>query len=265
MPSVRQVDQDPREELELGFSNHMGIRMTQPSLSRATRVLARESSLLDFRTPSHVYNPLIYAWDAHREYLRRYGALRGRVLLLGMNPGPWGMTQTGVPFGDVTMVREWFGIETRLGDVLPEQHPRYPILGMACHRNEGSGSRLWRWAEARLGPPEEFFSRFFVWNYCPLLFIKDGRNLTPERLDRDEREALMVVCDRALAAVVRTLQPTAVVGIGHYAEGRATAVLGTDADVRYLHHPSPANPTANRDWPSLAERALGPWLPPLRR
>lgn len=240
--------------------------MTQSSgLTRVTRGLARDVDRLSLHTPSHVYNPLIYAWAGHQEYLRRYGTERGRVLLLGMNPGPWGMAQTGVPFGDVVTVREWFGIETRLGKVLPEQHPRYPILGMACHRNEGSGSRLWRWAEARVGSPEDFFERFFVWNYCPLLFIKNGRNLVPEHLSRPERVALMAVCDRALAAAIGVLEPAAVVGIGRYAEARAKAVLGADADVRYLIHPSPANPAANRDWPALAEQALKSWLPPRKR
>lgn len=233
-----------------------------PKLLRVTRKLAREASELHLTTPSHTYNPLIYAWAAQREYLRRYGEERGRVLLVGMNPGPWGMAQTGVPFGDVVMVREWFHIETRLGKVLPVQHPKYPILGMDCHRNEGSGSRVWRWAEARFGTPEAFFERFFVWNYCPLLFIKDSRNLTPNHLNRAETEALTAVCDRALAAAVRALEPAAVVGIGRYAEQRATTVLGEDADVRYLIHPSPANPLANRDWPALAEQTLQPWLPP---
>lgn len=230
-------------------------------MMRITRALARDVGRLDFLTPSHIYNPLDYAWAAHREYLQRYGTVRGRVLLLGMNPGPWGMAQTGIPFGDVVMVREWFGIETRLGRALPEQHPKYPILGMDCHRNEGSGSRLWGWARARLGSPDDFFSRFFVWNYCPLLFIGDGHNLIPEHLNRAEAEALTKVCDRALTAVVRALAPSSVVAIGRYAERRATSVLGAEADVHYLPHPSPANPAANKDWPVLAERVLAPWLP----
>jgi single-strand selective monofunctional uracil DNA glycosylase len=233
-------------------------------LQRIARRLAREAEALEWHTPSHVYNPLVYAWAGYHEYLRRYGLERGRVLLLGMNPGPWGMTQTGVPFGDVLMVREWFGIETRLGRALPVQHRKYPILGMACHRNEGSGSRLWRWAEARLGPPDEFFARFFVWNYCPLLFIGDDHNLIPERLSRSEHDALGAVCDRALTAVVRALQPAAVIGIGRYAERRAHAVLGDDVDIRYLPHPSPASPAANAHWPELAEAALKPWLPKRR-
>ena len=234
---------------------------TPSSVLRITRRLAREVGQLHFDTPSHIYNPLAYAWPAHREYLRRYGAQRGRVLLLGMNPGPWGMTQTGVPFGDVVMVRDWFGISAKFSGALPLQHPKYPILGMACHRNEGSGSRLWRWAETRVGTPEAFFARFFVWNYCPLLFLGNGHNLIPERLSRAETAALAAVCDRALRSVFRALAPAAVVGIGRYAERRATEVLGADAGVLYLPHPSPANPAANKHWSELAEQALKPWLP----
>lgn len=229
-------------------------------LARIARRLARETAALEWQTPSHVYNPLTYAWPSYREYLRRYGSQRGRVLLLGMNPGPWGMTQTGVPFGDVVMVREWFGINASLGKELPPQHRKYPILGMACHRNEGSGSRLWRWAEARLGTPDAFFDRFFVWNYCPLLFIGDDHNLIPERLSRREADALHAVCDRALMAAVRALQPAAVVGIGRYAERRAHELFGDTIDIGYLPHPSPASPAANRDWAALAEAALAPWL-----
>ena len=240
----------------------MNTRESPSGLLKAARTLAHETAGLTLDTPSHVYNPLIYAWAAHQEYLQRYGGKRGRVLLLGMNPGPWGMAQTGVPFGDVAMVREWFRIDAQLGSVLPEQHPKYPILGMACHRNEGSGSRVWGWAEERIGSPEDFFARFFVWNYCPLLFIRDGRNLTPEHLNAHDAAAVMEVCDRALAAAIRALAPSAVVGIGRYAERRATALLGADADVHYLPHPSPANPAANRHWPELAEQALKPWLPP---
>ncbi|TAL74165.1 MAG: single-stranded DNA-binding protein [Rhodanobacter sp.] len=226
---------------------------------RITRRLARDMQALDLHTPSHVYNPLRYAWDGHHQYLDRYGAPKGRVLLVGMNPGPWGMAQTGVPFGDVIMVRDWFHIDMQLARTLPAQHPKYPILGMACHRGEGSGSRVWRWARDRLGPPEAFFERFFVWNYCPLLFLKDGRNLIPEKLTRAEHDALTVACDHALKSVVRALEPQAVVGIGRYAERRINEVLGITAD--YLPHPSPANPKANKEWPAMAEEALKPWLP----
>lgn len=224
------------------------------------RRLAREAAALEWHTPSHVYNPLQYAWSAHREYLQRYGSKRGRVLLLGMNPGPWGMAQTGVPFGNVSTVRDWLRIETRLATRLPVQHPKYPILGLVCHRDEGSGLRLWNWVRSRFGSPARFFDRFFIWNYCPLLFLGQGRNLVPGNLGAMERCALEAVCDRAFQRVVAVLDPVAVVGIGRYAERCAQRLVGERLPVAYLPHPSPASPAANRDWPTLAEHALAPWL-----
>lgn len=234
-------------------------------LMRIARALGRDAEALDWRTPSHIYNPLQYAWSGHHEYLARYGGKRGRVLLVGMNPGPWGMAQTGVPFGTVSVVRDWFRIETRLARKLPQQHPKYPILGMACHRFEGSGRRLWGWAQDAFGEPERFFDRFFVWNYCPLLFLGRNRNLTPVELTARESKALGGLCDHALKRVIRVLEPVAVVGIGRFAEQRVRAVVGDELPVAYLPHPSPASPAANREWPAMAERALAPWLPARRR
>lgn len=237
----------------------------QPPMIRVARCLARATAALEWHTPSHVYNPLQYAWSGQREYLRRYGGKRGRVLLLGMNPGPWGMAQTGVPFGNVDTVRGWFHIETRLARALPAQHPKYPILGMDCHRNEGSGQRLWGWVQQRFGEPDRFFDRFFIWNYCPLLFLGKNRNLTPAQLSRKEARALDLVCGNAFGRVLRALQPVAVVGIGRYAERWARELAGDGIEIAYLPHPSPASPAANRDWASLAEHALKPWLPARHR
>jgi single-strand selective monofunctional uracil DNA glycosylase len=227
---------------------------------RITRRLARELAALEWSTPSHVYNPLQYAWSGHSAYLERFGARRGRVLLLGMNPGPWGMAQTGVPFGSVEAVRDWFKIDVRLARKLPPQHPKYPILGMACHRFEGSGKRVWGWARDRFGTPERFFRHFFIWNYCPLLFLGHDRNLVPSALRKHEVTALDEVCDRALDRVIKALDPVAIVGIGRYAVEHAAARVGERVPVVYLLHPSPANPLANRSWPEIADQTLAPWL-----
>ena len=222
---------------------------------KIARRLATAVNALEFTTPSHVYNPLRYAWPAQRRYLQAFGGEKGRVLLLGMNPGPWGMAQTGVPFGDVVMVREWMGIEAPLAPPLPEQHAKYPIMGFDCHRREGSGSRLWGWAHDRLGRAEDFFARFFVWNYCPLLFLKDGRNLTPEKLRREEAAPLVAACNKALRDLVGALEPAALVGVGRYAQRRAGEVVGEAVPVGYLPHPSPASPAANRGWRGNAQRS----------
>jgi single-strand selective monofunctional uracil DNA glycosylase len=225
----------------------------------------------------YVYDPLEYAAGPYREYLRRYASpprvAPERVLLVGMNPGPWGMAQTGVPFGAVSRVRDWLGLEGPVGRPARE-HPKKRVEGFACRREEVSGERLWGWAQQTFGTPEAFFERFFVWNYCPLMFLDEGgRNVTPDRLRAGELARLHAPCDAALRAAVSSLGFSTVVGVGDYALGRARAALQDNAQesrqeaaVRLgkILHPSPASPAANRGWAAQASaqlRALGIELP----
>jgi single-strand selective monofunctional uracil DNA glycosylase len=226
-------------------------------LVRTSRALGAEAGRLRFGGKvAHVYNPLEYARETHEEYLR-LGGRRGVVLLLGMNPGPFGMAQTGVPFGEVELVRTWLGIGGRVRPPA-RQHPKRPILGFECRRSEVSGARLWGWARERFRTPKAFFARFFVWNYCPLSFlVESGANLTPDKLPGDERRALFRVCDEALVRVADALLPEAVVGIGKFAATRAQSALARrSVPVGAILHPSPANPRANRGWAAQAERQL---------
>jgi single-strand selective monofunctional uracil DNA glycosylase len=227
-------------------------------LIKISRALSRAVSKLEFGGPvTHVYNPLRYAKRPHELYLSRYGEAAKEVVFVGMNPGPFGMGQTGVPFGDVGFVRDWMGIEAPV-DRPTDEHPKRPVLGFECARSEVSGSRLWGWARGRFGTPERFFARFFVINYCPLLFIEStGRNRTPDKLSVDERGALLPKCDQALRAAVDALDPTHVVGVGAWATKRAFAALGTAGpQIGTVLHPSPASPKANRGWAPQAESDL---------
>lgn len=236
------------------------------SLTRIALDLRRDVDALAFAAPvTHVYNPLRYAWATHKAYLERFGGAPKEAILLGMNPGPWGMAQTGVPFGDVAMARDWLGIAGQVARPVAE-HPKRPVQGFACTRSEVSGTRVWGWARARFATPERFFARFLVWNYCPLSFMEaSGRNRTPDKLPRAERDALYAVCDRALARIVATLRPALVIGIGRFAADRCReAVDGVPVVV--APHPSPANPAANRGWDAIFEAALreaGVALPPV--
>src|SRR5665811_237007 len=237
-------------------------------LSEISRRLSSEVASLRFGPPvTHVYNPLEYAWESHSAYLRRYGTHLREVILLGMNPGPWGMAQTGVPFGEVTLVRNWLGITAAVGG--PETpHSKRPVMGFDCPRSEVSGRRLWTWASSTFLTSDAFFERFYVANYCPLTFMEEsGKNRTPDHLSPDERKPLWAACDRALRDTVSALGARVVVGIGRFAEDRARAALaGTRIVIGRISHPSPANPAANAGWESLVEREfreLEIWLPGL--
>lgn len=206
---------------------------------------------------AYVYNPMEYAGKAYACYLQRYGQRPKEVVFVGMNPGPWGMAQTGIPFGDVEAVKEWLGIEAAVG-VPPKMHPKRPAEGFACKRGEVSGKRLWGWARRTFGTPERFFARFFVANYCPLLFLEEsGRNRTPDRLAASERGPLVAACDAALRSTVSWLGPRFVVGVGGFAEKRARIALeGMDVEIGGISHPSPASPKANRGWEYLIVKEL---------
>jgi single-strand selective monofunctional uracil DNA glycosylase len=158
---------------------------------------------LKFSSPvAVVYHPLRYAWPAHEAYLRQFGNSRKRVVFLGMNPGPFGMVQTGVPFGEVTAVREWLAIVAPIGRPQRE-HPKRPVEGFRCRRSEVSGQRLWGLFAARFGKAERFFREHFVANYCPLAFLESsGRNLTPDKLPMRAAGRLYDACDEHLRRVI---------------------------------------------------------------
>lgn len=236
--------------------------MSSAELVAAARALSAAVGALRFGAPvSHVYNPLDYAWAPHAEYLRRFGEGRKRVVFVGMNPGPFGMVQTGVPFGEVAAVRDWMRIAAAVGQPAVE-NPKRPVEGFACARSEVSGRRLWGLFAERFGSAEAFFARHFVANWCPLAFFDHGRNLTPDKLPAAETGALYAACDAHLAALVEALQPQWVIGVGGFAEERAHLALGGTARIGRILHPSPASPAANRGWAAAATgqlRALGVW------
>ncbi len=226
-------------------------------LIAAARALSCAVGRLSFAPPvSHLYNPLEYAWAPHEIYLRRFGATPKKIIFIGMNPGPFGMVQCGIPFGEIAAARDWMGIEAPVDQPVVE-NPKRPIEGFACARSEVSGRRLWGLFQQRFGTAEAFFAEHFVANYCPLAFFDHGRNLTPDKLPSAETTPLYAACDTHLRAVVAILKPDWVIGIGGFAEARAIEAL-KDSDVRIgkVLHPSPASPAANRGWAEAATRQM---------
>ena len=222
--------------------------------------LSRSLADLSFGPPvRYVYNPLEYAWDVHAAYIEQYARGRKRVLFLGMNPGPWGMAQTGIPFGDVASVRDWLGLEREVAKPRDE-HPKRPVSGFRCPRGEVSGRRLWGLFAERFASPERFFDDSFVLNYCPLLFLEEsGRNRTPDKLPAAERKSLIERCDAALFEYLSLFRPSFAVGVGSFAERCLSRVVprsGIEATVIRILHPSPASPRANRGWAEEATATL---------
>ena len=235
-------------------------------LIASTQRLAEDLRELPFSPPvAYVYRTLDYTWQVHAEYLKRFGKGKKRVIFLGMNPGPFGMAQTGVPFGEVAAVRDWMGIQAPISK--PEQeHPKRPINGFQCTRSEVSGRRLWGLFSERFGSAPAFFKDHFVLNYCPLVWMSStGANLTPDKLPAVEMAPVEMACQQHLQEVIALLKPTWLIGVGGFAEERlrrAAEVSGCRAKIGRVLHPSPASPAANRGWAEAASRqlsALGVW------
>ena len=210
------------------------------------------SRILRHKSVAHVTNPLDYAWAYHEQFLDKWSGFGAKTLLLGMNPGPYGMAQTGVPFGATAMAREILQIEERQVITPEGAHPKRPIEGLSMERQEVSGTRFWSMLSDHYGSTEAIFSNIFVVNHCPLLILAEtGRNVTPVDLPKSIIEPVLKACDRTLESVVNIMGIDSVVGVGNYAKKRAQSVLN-DVDIDAMWHPSPASPLANRnggaDW-----------------
>ncbi len=239
--------------------------MVGMSISRqileSTQSLQKKLKPLKFADPvSYVYNPIEYAGASHRVYIERFANSEKKVLFMGMNPGPWGMAQTGVPFGEIPAVRDWMGIEEAVGKPDPE-HPKRPIVGFACEKSEVSGRRLWGLFSEHYPNPDDFFADHYIVNYCPLVWMEEGgKNRTPDKLPAAEMEPVNAACDEYVGKHLQLLNPEWVIGVGAYAENclkRIAEEMRLDLKIGRVLHPSPASPAANRGWAEAAAKQLG--------
>jgi len=231
-------------------------------LEAAAQELIADLSSLSFSEPvTHTYNPLEYAWTPHQQYIHRFGNSKKRVLFLGMNPGPWGMAQVGVPFGEIPAVRDWMGIETAVSKPTNE-HPKRPIEGFACPRSEVSGRRLWGLFSERYPKAEDFFAEHFVVNFCPLVWMGEtGRNITPDKLPKTESAPVDIACRKHLARLIELYEPEFLIGVGAFAEKQLKATTkeyfaDKEFKIGKILHPSPASPAANKGWPDVPLQQL---------
>tara|TARA_Y100000589_G_scaffold67147_1_gene58857 strand:- start:3735 stop:4466 length:732 start_codon:yes stop_codon:yes gene_type:complete len=233
------------------------VESIQDQLKDAARRLSEDcnrgvSRILKHPSVAYVTNPLDYAWDYHEQFIDKWSVFGAKTLLLGMNPGPYGMAQTGVPFGATAMARNILHIEEREVKTPLGAHPKRPVEGLSMQRQEVSGTRFWSMLADHYGSTESIFSNIYVVNHCPLLLLGEtGRNVTPVDLPQSVIEPVLKACDRHLKSVVDVMGIEAVVGVGNYAKKRAKSVLD-GVHIDSMWHPSPASPLANRnggaDW-----------------
>jgi len=227
-------------------------------IKKLSVLFSDEVTRLRFSSPvSFVYNPLQYARDGYFKYLDIAAHSKKKVIFLGMNPGPWGMAQTGIPFGEINFAKEWLRINANI-ETPKLEHPKRKILGFDCKRSEVSGKRLWGFFKEKYKTPDAFFKNNFIANYCPLVFMEEsGKNRTPDKLIKEERDVLYSLCDQYLLDITKILNPEWIIGIGAFSEKRIkTALSSVDIKIGKILHPSPANPLANRGWAEIAQKQL---------
>lgn len=203
----------------------------------------------------YVYNPLAYAWDVHVAYLEKSTTAGAKTILLGMNPGPHGMGQMGIPFAATTVVRDLIGIKGIRVFEPRRIHPRRPVEGLNWPKEEVSGTRLWGALEEKYGLIDNIFKNVFLVNHCPLMLFSGerARNITPDKIGGPVTRSMLERCDDYLREVVDIMGAKVVIGVGNYAKNRATSAFhGSDVRISSCWHPSPASPLANRnggaDW-----------------
>ncbi|XP_075222511.1 single-strand-selective monofunctional uracil-DNA glycosylase [Lycorma delicatula] len=244
---------DLEENLNPDFTNSFSQKILEIEKKLVLK-LTSENIEVKLNPPvEYIYNPLEYAFEVHSNFVNKFCNEKKQLLFLGMNPGPWGMMQTGVPFGDINTVKNWLKLSGNITEP-HRQHPNKRVKGFDCKRVEVSGKRFWSLAQhLSNNNPNTFFSNSFLHNYFPLVLLSStGKNITPADLKSSDQKLIQNICNESLLEILAHLQVKYVIAIGRFAERRVVSLLKnknvTDIKVVYISHPSPRNPASNKDW-----------------
>lgn len=161
--------------------------------ARRFEPLAREISR---STGWLVVNPGSYGERWHARFRRTYPLRRNPLLFCGLNPGPYGMAQTGVPFTDLKRLRaELPRLATELeatgSALVPPGLAPAPLRPFLTRTFESSSVRVYRFLALVRETAEAALRDVVFVNPCPLLFVerRSGENRTPADLPRELRRA----------------------------------------------------------------------------
>jgi single-strand selective monofunctional uracil DNA glycosylase len=211
-----------------------------------------------------IWNPGVYGEPWHDRFRRCYPPGRHPLVLFGLNPGPYGMAQSGIPFTDIARLRSGL---PRLARELMEAGEKVETPGLAPgslrpylgRTFESSSVRLYRFLERGWGSAETGWRQVVVANPCTLLFIDpaSGKNRTPADLGKAVRarggeaaaRRLEEECDRlrrrcALEAL-EALNPRGAVLLGRNVQAALGSVLRAqlgESALIFWEHPARAVP-----------------------
>ena len=197
--------------------------------------LSREAGL-------RVWNPQRYGCELYARFAEEHLPPKpGALVAFGLNPGKYGMSQTGIPFTDVTRA-------ARVGLALepPGVAPRDLVPYLKSYRVERSSDSVYRLLDALWGDAREGWRAMWAVAPCGLLFLEqDGANVTPAdaRLARraDVRALRIRVVEEAIAAA----KPKGALLLGQdvarVVGPAATALLGEE-NVLVTDHPVARGP-----------------------
>jgi len=195
-----------------------------------------------------VWNPALYALDIYQEYLTKFPPEPGAILALGLNPGPYGMAQTGIPFTDCRTASGALGMEMTIPGKAPDD--LISRLKKANGKWRGTYERsslgMYRFLILAWGDIKTAYRNWFVGNPCPLLFLDPERwNVTPADPRLRRMKEVGELRQRAVIGFSEILNPRGIVCFGKdvaKAVGEvAIRQVGPDRVVFY-EHPARAVP-----------------------
>ena len=185
-----------------------------------------------------VWNPQLYGLPLYRRFATEHlPTSRGAIVALGLNPGKYGMSQTGIPFTDVTRAAR-VGIAIEPPGLAPAS--LRPFL--KSYRVERSSASVYNLLDALWGGPAEGWRRLWAVAPCGLLFLEpDGTNVTPADARLARRDDVRELRLRVIRESVEAARPRGVLLLGQDVARVAADALG-DVETLVVDHPVARGP-----------------------
>lgn len=186
-----------------------------------------------------VLNVHRYAWDAYEAFLRKYYSDgKPRVFAISMNPGPYGAVQTGIPFTDKAMARQFL---PNFGKLV-----KGPPAWARSERNEMSAGKLIAWSAEKFGGIEGLYRHMLLGMTAPIGILRAPKwtNVPLPALAGSEQNKVYDFIRRHAADEIRLAQPTGIFLLGDWAERVHEITLEADPALEAIPSVAVPHPAA---------------------